>query len=852
MTVGYSTLEVIPSVKGLARNLERQTSGDLAAAGKKGGKRFGDAAGAEAASGFKSSLGSKLKGFNPLAGLALGAGAVTLFKGAIDGASDLAESTSKANVVFGDASESVLKFGADASESLGQSEAQALSAAGTFGNLLRSVGLSEEASAKFSTTMVTLASDLASFNNTDINTALEALRSGLVGETEPLKAFGVNMNEAVLKTKALELGLSDGKAVLDANAKAQAAYAVIMEQTTLAQGDFARTSEGLANQSKTLGAQWSELTTELGQELLPATTAFVGFLNDEGLPAMGAAGGAAKDLGQAVAALPSPVLAAAAAFAVLKVSAATGLTGQVAGAATRTGSAVESLRLRAMLAADAYRQATTQQTVWATNTASRVIPAASRTAGAMAALRAASIGAGAGIRSGLGKASALVGGPWGAALILGTGLLTKFYTEHKKAEQRVDELTASLDKQTGALTENSREKIFAALQDSGAIDAAKRFGISLRDVQLAAEGNQGAIRRVNAELDALQAAQRGTSDSSNGMINDTTRLGAALGLIRGAIGGQNDELAEGRRRLDEAGEALGRGAKATEGATVAARDYGAELKETRGALQKLADAEAERALNAIQQRRDQIALRETLRAAKEEARDGKRVLDGGTRAADANMQALLDLADQWNTSGPKVRNAKGAYVDMRDEFFNVARQMGATKDRALELTDELLRVPKKAALEFQSKGFKERMAEIRALRREERRAFTFSVAYVNSKLAPGKTLAGYADGGRIGGVGSGTSDSNLALVSRGEWVIRERAASHYGDDFMRRLNAMQLPKFANGGPVAAAPSRPSGGGGVTITGGITVYADTYDDILRKASVKVGQSMSDNVRFGGVR
>ena len=191
------------------------------------------------------------------------------FRDSIGLASDLSESMNKVDVVFGSAAKSVRSFAADAPLALGQTEAQALAATGTFGNLLRSVGLTEAQSAKFSTTMVGLASDLASFNNTDPAEALDALRAGLVGETEPLKRYGVNLNDATLKAKAMTLGLYKGKGQLDANAKAQAAYALIMEQTSLAQGDFARTSGGLANQQRILKAQTDQAKAAFGAGLLP-------------------------------------------------------------------------------------------------------------------------------------------------------------------------------------------------------------------------------------------------------------------------------------------------------------------------------------------------------------------------------------------------------------------------------------------------------------------------------------------------------------------------------------------------------------------------------------------------------
>lgn len=206
-------------------------------------------------------------------------GAFALYKGgealqgSVKAASDLAEQQSKVGVVFGDSAGKVLEFASNAEKGLGQSKRQALEAAGTFGNLFSSVGLAQEKSAEMSTTLTALGSDLASFNNVPVDQALNALRSGLVGETEPLKAFGINLNEATLKAEAMALGLSDGKAPLDANAKAQAAYALILEQSGTAQGDFARTSESLANQQKITAAETENTSAAFGENLVPAAKA---------------------------------------------------------------------------------------------------------------------------------------------------------------------------------------------------------------------------------------------------------------------------------------------------------------------------------------------------------------------------------------------------------------------------------------------------------------------------------------------------------------------------------------------------------------------------------------------------
>lgn len=188
---------------------------------------------------------------------------------AVKFASDLQESQSKVNVVFGQSAQQVSEFGESAAESLGMSQAAALEASGTYGNLFRAMGMTEQQSAGMSTSLVQLAADLGSFNNVPVDQVFDALRSGLSGETEPLKRFGVNINAARIQTEALSLGLAEQGQELSSAAKAQAIYSIIMKDTTLAQGDFARTADGAANSMKTARAQLEDAAAEIGTALLP-------------------------------------------------------------------------------------------------------------------------------------------------------------------------------------------------------------------------------------------------------------------------------------------------------------------------------------------------------------------------------------------------------------------------------------------------------------------------------------------------------------------------------------------------------------------------------------------------------
>ena len=227
-------------------------------------------------------FGQGLKKFGVAA--AVGIGALGAGIGvAIGKASDLEETVSKVGVIFGEAGADVKKFAKDAAVSLGQSNQQALDAAATFGIFGKSAGLAGSDLSKFSTDFVGLAADLASFNNTSPETAINAIGSALRGESEPLRAFGVLLNDATLKEAALTLGIYDGNGALTAQQKILAAQKVIYEQTTDAQGDFARTSEGLANSQKILKAQLADTVTEIGTFFLPIAVKAIGVLNN-GIP----------------------------------------------------------------------------------------------------------------------------------------------------------------------------------------------------------------------------------------------------------------------------------------------------------------------------------------------------------------------------------------------------------------------------------------------------------------------------------------------------------------------------------------------------------------------------------------
>ena len=217
-----------------------------------------------------------------VAGFSLAVGTVKSVIGPmISAASNMQEALSKVNVVFGRGAKEVENFANSAAKNLGQSKQAVLDAAGVFGTFGKAAGLAGTDLAVFSNDFTTLATDLASFNNTSPEEAVQAIGAALRGEAEPLRRFGVLLNDATLKQEALTLGIYDGRGALTAQQKILAAQSAIYKQTNDAQGDFMRTSDGLANSTRTLSATFKDLQAKFGAAFIEQSktaTANVNFL----------------------------------------------------------------------------------------------------------------------------------------------------------------------------------------------------------------------------------------------------------------------------------------------------------------------------------------------------------------------------------------------------------------------------------------------------------------------------------------------------------------------------------------------------------------------------------------------
>jgi hypothetical protein len=200
-------------------------------------------------------------------------------KASIDLASDLAEVQNVVDVVFGESAEQVNNFAKTALNAYGLSELSAKKYASTMGAMLKSMGLSGDAVLGMSQSITALAGDMASFYNLSGDDAFNKIRAGISGETEPLKQLGINMSVANMEAYALSQGITKAYQKMSQSEQALLRYNYLLSVTADAQGDFARTSDGWANQTRILKEQFNSLKATMGSAFIAVLAPVIKMLN---------------------------------------------------------------------------------------------------------------------------------------------------------------------------------------------------------------------------------------------------------------------------------------------------------------------------------------------------------------------------------------------------------------------------------------------------------------------------------------------------------------------------------------------------------------------------------------------
>ena len=193
--------------------------------------------------------------------------------------SDLAEVENVVDVTFSTMSDQVDKFAKSAVKSFGLSETMAKQYTGTFGAMAKAFGFGEQQAYEMSTALTGLAGDVASFYNLNQDEAYTKLKSVFTGETESLKDLGVVMTQTALDSYAMANGFGKTTSAMTEQEKVALRYRFVLDQLSLAQGDFARTSDSWANQSRLMALQIQSIMASIGQGLINLFTPVIKIIN---------------------------------------------------------------------------------------------------------------------------------------------------------------------------------------------------------------------------------------------------------------------------------------------------------------------------------------------------------------------------------------------------------------------------------------------------------------------------------------------------------------------------------------------------------------------------------------------
>lgn len=276
----------------------KRSQTELARAADRAGDELA-VAGQRGVTGFRNNVLSGVKGFAgglvaAFAALGIGNIVADAFRGAkdfvlgsIDIASDLRESVNAVEVAYGDAADEVLKLGDNSAKAFGLSKRDLNAYATQFSAFIGTIAGEGGDIAGTLETLVGRGTDFASVFNTDVSEALRLFQSGLAGETEPLRKYGIDLSAATVEAYALANGIGDGVGALTEAEKVQARYGSLLAQTSKVQGDFANTSDELANKNRINAASWDDVQAKIGNAFLPIAQQVATIVGDDLIPIIG-------------------------------------------------------------------------------------------------------------------------------------------------------------------------------------------------------------------------------------------------------------------------------------------------------------------------------------------------------------------------------------------------------------------------------------------------------------------------------------------------------------------------------------------------------------------------------------
>jgi hypothetical protein len=202
--------------------------------------------------------------------VAIGAALAYVGKQGIALASDLNEVQNVVDVTFGQNAKQIDDWAVKAKNQFGISELAAKQFTGTIGAMLKSTGISSKHLVGMSENLAGLTGDFSSFYNLPHDVAFDKIKAGISGETEPLKAIGINMSVANLEAYALSKGIKTAYSKMSEADKVILRYNYLLGASKDAQNDFSRTSDSFSNQQRLLTTNFQQLSAKIMSKTLPA------------------------------------------------------------------------------------------------------------------------------------------------------------------------------------------------------------------------------------------------------------------------------------------------------------------------------------------------------------------------------------------------------------------------------------------------------------------------------------------------------------------------------------------------------------------------------------------------------
>lgn len=262
----YAYVTLIPVAKGFQREIAKELAGvpDI-------GQKSGITAGDNFKNGFKDAMkqGPSLAKVASVAFAAVAAAGTAVFALAVKSASDLGESINAVNVAYGEFANDVLALGDGVATRLGLSQVDFNAAAVRFSAFAEDIAQGGGTVSGAIDNLTSRAADFASVYNIEVSEALQVFQSGLAGQSKPLQRFGINLLDSEVQAFAMANGIGEVGRQLTETEKVQARYGLLLESTEKTAGDFANTSDNLANSQRIIQANITDLSATIGQTLLP-------------------------------------------------------------------------------------------------------------------------------------------------------------------------------------------------------------------------------------------------------------------------------------------------------------------------------------------------------------------------------------------------------------------------------------------------------------------------------------------------------------------------------------------------------------------------------------------------------